>query len=88
MFGKKKVLDLLQEKEAKLEELTVCSNSAIKMVQDTISNLERVNEDIENTMNEIDTYLKRLSETRSGLDSTRGKNQQIMQNFSKLLCID
>lgn len=88
VFRKKEVMDLLQEKEARLAELSLRSDSAVQMVQSTINNLAIVNQDIEETMGEIDTYLQRLNETRASLDSTHGKNQKVMQNFSQLLCLD
>lgn len=88
VFKKKEAMDLLQEKEARLAELSLRSDSAVQMVQSTINNLAIVNQDIEETMGEIDTYLQRLNETRASLDSTHGKNQKVMQNFSQLLCLD
>lgn len=88
VFRKKEVMDLLQEKEARLAELSLRSDSAVQMVQNTINNLAIVNQDIEETMGEIDTYLQRLNETKASLDSTHGKNQKVMQNFSQLLCLD
>ena len=88
VFRKKEAMDLLQEKEARLAELALRSDSAVQIVRNTIDNLVIVNQDIEATMSEIDTYLQRLNETRTSLDSTHGKNQKIMQNFSQLLCLD
>lgn len=88
VFKKKEAMDLLQEKEVRLAELSLRSDSAVQMVQSTINNLAIVNQDIEEAMSEIDTYLQRLNETRASLDSTHGKNQKVMQNFSQLLCLD
>lgn len=88
LFKRQEALDLLQEKEARLAELTLRSETAVQMVRNTIDNLQVVNQDIEATVCEIDTYLQRLNETRANLDSTHGKNQKIMQNFSQLLCLD
>ena len=87
-FKRQEALDLLQEKEARLAELALRSETAVQMVRNTIDNLQVVNQDIEATVCEIDTYLQRLNETRANLDSTYGKNQKIMQNFSQLLCLD
>lgn len=87
-FKRRKALDLLQKKEAHLVELTARSDSALRLVHDTIEKLSIVNEDIESTVNEIDTYLQRLNDTRNNLDLTRNKNQKIMHNFSKLMCLD
>lgn len=85
---KQETLDLLQEKEKRLAELTEESAYAVQMVQNTIDNLQAVNSDIQTTMDEIDTYMQRLSDTRSSLSTTHDKNEKIMQNFAKLLCVD
>lgn len=85
---KQEALDLLQEKEKRLDELTEESAYAVQMVQNTIDNLQAVNSDIQTTMDEIDTYMQRLNDTRSNLSTTHDKNEKIMQNFAKLLCVD
>ena len=87
-FQEDKALDLLQEKEKRLAELTEESAYAVQMVQNTIDNLQAVNSDIQTTMDEIDTYMQRLNDTRSSLSTTHDKNEKIMQNFAKLLCVD
>ena len=56
-FKRQEALDLLQEKEARLAELTLRSETAVQMVRNTIDNLQVVNQDIEATVCEIDTYL-------------------------------
>lgn len=85
---KQEALDLLQEKEKRLAKLTEESAYAVQMVQNTIDNLQAVNSDIQTTMDEIDTYMQRLNDTRSSLSTTHDKNEKIMQNFAKLLCVD
>ena len=85
---KQEVLDLLQEKEKRLAELTEETAYAVQMVQNTIDNLQAVNSDIQTTVDEIDTYMQRLNDTRSSLSTTHDKNEKIMQNFAKLLCVD
>lgn len=85
---KQEALGLLQEKEKRLAELTEESAYAVQMVQNTIDNLQAVNSDIQTTMDEIDTYMQRLNDTRSSLSTTHDKNEKIMQNFAKLLCVD
>lgn len=80
--------DLLAEKERKLAELNARSENAVTMVQRTIENLAAVNGNIQSTMEEIDTYMQRLTTTRNSLESTHTKNEKIMQNFSKLLGIE
>ena len=56
-FKRQEALDLLQEKEARLAELALRSETAVQMVRNTIDNLQVVNQDIEATVCEIDTYL-------------------------------
>lgn len=56
-FKRQETLDLLQEKEARLAELALRSETAVQMVRNTIDNLQVVNQDIEATVCEIDTYL-------------------------------
>lgn len=51
----KKTLDLLQEKEKRLAELTSQSESAVEMVRKTMDNLTSVNDSIKQTVEEIDT---------------------------------
>ena len=87
-WKKKETQDILQQKEARLAELQDESDFAIRMVQDTIGNLEEVNADIQQTREEIDTYVSRLNAARDGLSSTFERNQQIMQNFKQLLCLE
>lgn len=81
-------MDLLQEKEAQLALQTKRSELAVQSVKKSIDDLEQVNGDIQKAMEEIDTYLLRLTDTRKGLAATRNKNERVMQNFSKLLCLD
>lgn len=87
-FRKKEALDLLQKKENHLNELVVQSDLALRVVLSTIDDLDVINQDIDSTITEIDTYLKRLSNTRKDLIMTQSKNQKIMQNFAKLLSVD
>ena len=82
------VKDILQVKEAALASLQQESDHAISMVKMTIENLENVNEDIQKTRDEIDTYMTRLTATRDGLSDTFEKNEQIMRNFKSLLCME
>ena len=50
---KQEALDLLQEKEKRLAELTEESAYAVQMVQNTIDNLQAVNSDIQTTGNDL-----------------------------------
>lgn len=86
--NRKHTLDLIQEKEARLSLLEDKSSMAIQLVQQTVSDLDTVNQEIAETVDEINEYISRLADTRDGLDVTRNRNQKIMQNFEKLLCVD
>lgn len=86
--NRKHTLDLIQEKEARLSLLEDRSSMAIQLVQQTVSDLDTVNQEIAETVDEINEYISRLADTRDGLDVTRNRNQKIMQNFEKLLCVD
>lgn len=81
-------MDIIQEKEARLKQLEKKSSDAVSVVQITMDNLQMVNEDIQKTMDEIDTYVQRLSEARDALNATKTKNTGIMGNFAKLLCVE
>ena len=84
----KHTLDLIQEKETRLSSLKDKSSMAIQLVQQTVSDLDTVNQEIAETVDEINEYISRLADTRDGLDVTRNRNQKIMHNFEKLLCVD
>lgn len=85
-MSKRSRTDVLQAKEARLRVLQDKSDFAIITVRSTIEELEKVNADIEAQQSEIDAYLARLQETRSGLGATHAKNAQIVQNFKSLIC--
>lgn len=88
MTMKAKKRDLLLEKERRLNELVGQSDRAVQMFQSALDNLTAVNESIETTMSEIDTYVQRLNATKDSLSSTHSKNTKIMEHFSKLLCVE
>lgn len=82
---KKKVRDILVEKNAKLEELTAQATAAVDLVTRTISGLELVNQEIDDTVSEIDIYMVELAKTRDALNKNRTNNRAIVANFAKLL---
>lgn len=88
MTRKSVSIDLLQEKERRLTELEGQSDKAVQMFQTALDKLSAVNKDIETTMNDIDTYVQRLTATKDNLSSTHSKNAKIMQNFANLLCVE
>lgn len=88
LFKKQTVHDILLEKNVKLEELTAQAEAASDLVTRTISGLELVNQEIDDTVAEIDEYTKKLSQTRSALSRNRRRNAAVINNFSKLLYVD
>lgn len=87
MFNKKH-LDIVAEKEAKLTQLTQEATNAVDLVTRTISGLELVNQEIEDTVADIDAYSERLDKTRGALEQSRNNNAAIIANFSKLLSVE
>ena len=73
------------EDAARLQQLQSEANSAINLVVNTINSLEFTNQEIDDTVVEIDDYISKLSTTRSCLDKNRKYNTAIIANFSKLL---
>lgn len=87
MFGRKKI-DVLAEKNSKLNELKIQAEAAVDVVTKTISNLELINQELDDTINDIDNYVAQLTETRKSMDKNRKYNTAIIANFSKLLEVE
>lgn len=85
---KKKPTDILREKQAKLTELTAQADAAVDLVTRTISGLEMVNQEIDDTVAEIDAYSAQLAQTRDQLRKNRRHNAAVIANFTKLLATD
>lgn len=83
---KKKMQDILEQKEAKLSVLTQRSDDAVQLVRSTMNGLDAIDVEIEQTISEIDEIQARMSTARAGLEARRDKNQRIKQNFKSLLC--
>lgn len=83
---KKKVQDVLEQKEAKLSVLTQRSDDAVQLVRSTMNGLDAIDAEIEQTISEIDEIQARMSTARAGLEARRNKNQRIKANFKSLLC--
>ncbi len=88
LFKKSKVQDILAQKEAKLVSLNQQSDDAVQLVRTTLDGLQAVDNEIGQTISEIDEIQIRMNNTRHGLEARRIKNQQIMRNFKDLLCED
>lgn len=88
LFQKNVAHDILVEKTAKLNELEAQANRAANLVTSTIAGLELVNQEIDDTVAEIDEYAEKLMSTRSALSKNRRHNTAIITNFSKLLQVE
>jgi hypothetical protein len=88
MFGRKKTADVLAEKVSKLNELKTQADFAVGIVTSTISGLELINQELDDTISEIDTYVAQLNETRESMNKNRKYNTAIIANFSKLLEVE
>lgn len=86
LFKQSKMKDILEQKEAKLASLNQKSTDAVRLVRATLDGLQVVDEEIGQTISEIDEIQTRMSNTKAGLEARRSKNQQIMHNFKSLLC--
>ena len=83
---KKKMQDVLEQKEAKPSVLTQRSDDAVQLVRSTMNGLDAIDAEIEQTISEIDEIQARMSTARAGLEARRNKNQRIKANFKSLLC--
>lgn len=83
---KKKMQDVLEQKEAKLSVLTQRSDDAVQLVRSTMNGLDAIDAEIEQTISEIDEIQAHMSTARAGLEARRNKNQRIKANFKSLLC--
>lgn len=72
---KKKMQDVLEQKEAKLSVLTQRSDDAVQLVRSTMNGLDAIDVEIEQTISEIDEIQARMSTARAGLEARRDKNQ-------------
>ena len=80
--------DILQEKKTVLADLSQQSNSAVDLVSRTINSLGLINQEIEDTVAEIESYTKELEGTRDALEKQRKNNTALIANFSKLLEVE
>ena len=82
---RKKRQDVLEEQKVKLHLLTEQLKSAVDSVTRIISGLELVNQELEDTISEIDAYCHGLMETKESMQNESRRNTAIINNFSKLL---
>ena len=84
----KKTIDVLSEKVSKLNSLKNEADIAVGVVTSTINNLELINQEYDDTIAEIDSYVAQLNATRESMNKNRKYNTAIIANFSKLLEVD
>ena len=88
-FGKKTTSssshDILREKQQEINRLERQADDAVEIVTRTISRLELINQQIDDGMTEIDTYMADLVKTRETMSTQRQNNAAIISNVSKLL---
>ena len=88
MRRKIKTIDVLSEKVSKLNSLKNEADIAVGVVTSTINNLELINQEYDDTIAEIDSYVAQLNATRDSMNKNRKYNTEIIANFSKLLEVD
>lgn len=89
LFNKKKTpVDVLQEKRKELVAYEIEYENAVSIVNNTVCSLEKISENIQMKIKEIDEYQEELSKTRTGLDTARERNEKVIKNFKSLLCVD
>ena len=77
--------DIIAQQQAKLKRLQRTSLSARNLVTSTINNLSIVNENIDQTICEIEEAKMQLNNTKIELEETRDKNSMIVQKFKNLI---
>lgn len=83
----KKPVDVIAEKQEKLEALELKAADALDIVTRTINGLEETNREIDSTISEIKEYIGRLTATQSALYQNKTRNDTIIANFSRLVSI-
>lgn len=81
-------VDVLSEKVSKLNALKSQADTAVGVVTSTINSLELINQEYDDTIAEIDSYVAQLNATRDSMNKNRQYNTTIISNFSKLLEVE
>lgn len=82
------VHDILKEKQTEIALLEREVDEAVDLVTRTISGLELINQQISDSMADIDKYAAELAQTRETMAKKRSNNAAIIANFSKLLSVE
>ena len=78
-------LTIIEQKAEHLKELQAQSNGALDIVTSTIDSLVAINEEIDDTITEIQDMRKSLDATESDLNATRARNSKIADKFRALI---
>lgn len=84
----KKNDDILSKKIAELNACRKMFDNAVNVVNTTVNSLEKISENIDVKIKEIDEYQEELAKTRDGLSSEKAKTEQVVKNFKALLCVE
>lgn len=88
MLKKKKVRNLIEEKEAVLTELSETAKLSMQTVQAMVEVLDSVSVQMQQAEDEIDEYVKQLTQTGNNIKLERERNTKVASNFKKLLCME
>ena len=82
------VHDIQKVKQTEIALLERVADEAVDLVTRTISGLELINQQISDSMADIDKYAAELAQTRETMAKKRSNNAAIIANFSKLLSVE
>jgi DNA-binding protein YbaB len=85
VLAKKKIKDILQQKQEELNSLQEVASSAFSLVTTTINCLSQINSEIDAKVADIEDYLKQFEATKAGFVETKTKNEKIIKNFNALI---
>lgn len=88
MFKRKKIINSIQKKHERLDELHNQSNGAIALITDTIEDLEQTNAEIEQEVAEIGEMLDELALINEALNKRKAINNKIANKFKDFICVD
>lgn len=77
--------DFLEQKRKQLSLLAMQQNSALSMVNHTISSLQSNNEEIAAVISDIEEYRRQLEAEQKELSDVKDKNVRIIENFKRLI---
>lgn len=81
----RKVKNTIEEKQRKLQNYKEISSSALNMVTDVIEQLSRVNDCIDNTIEDIINEKTSLQTAENELNQQKTKNARIIEKFKALV---